>query len=126
VDIQVDSTGAIAGMPVWVDVDVADEHAGFRSHPAGGPIPPTYRIDPREVHHALALFELRTADPVLWRSRWTVSVTVVAGLCCSATVLKDRVVIRVMEPILLYAAVGALGTPPLKARAPAAPVVRPP
>jgi hypothetical protein len=55
VDIQLDSTEAIAGMPVWLDVDVADEHAGFRSHPAGGPIPPTYRIDPREVHHAPCL-----------------------------------------------------------------------
>jgi len=31
-----------------------------------------------------------------------------------------------MQPILLYAAVGALGTQPLNTRAPAAPVARPP
>src|SRR5450631_1004481 len=48
------------------------------------------RIDPRAVHHALTLSEPRTADPVLWRSRWTVSLTVFVGLCCSATELKIR------------------------------------
>ena len=62
-----DSTEAIAGMPVrfgWMktwqtNMLIAPRPAGL--------ISPTYRIDPRAVHHALTVSEPRTADSVLWR-----------------------------------------------------------
>jgi hypothetical protein len=52
---------------VWLAGDFADQHADCLSRPSGGLIPPTYRIDPRAVHHALTVSEPRTADSVLWR-----------------------------------------------------------
>lgn len=40
------ASGGNAGCrPVWLDVDVADQHAGCPSRPAGGLIPPTYWLD---------------------------------------------------------------------------------
>jgi hypothetical protein len=58
VGVQMDSTEAIAGMPVrfgWMKTSQTNMLIAPR--PAGGLISPTYRIDPRAVHHALTLSE---------------------------------------------------------------------
>jgi len=119
VDILMDYGSNAGCRPVWLDVDVDNQHADCPSRPAGGLIPPTYWLDPgrytmrqslpraaKEANssgtsQALpALDSVRDADAVLRQAR--------RPACASSIELSVSAAVRVARKPLADRASGAL------------------